>query len=97
MDPRRGNAHPRVWETPSGMLNSIGLDGPGLEGWIPKRYGTVKDYDSALILSVSGRTVEEFAELVRRLDELPRVDAFELNLSCPNVPHGNVRCRFFRL
>ncbi len=88
MNPRTGNPHPRVWETPSGMLNSIGLDGPGLEGWIRKRYAHVKDYPCALILSVSGRSVEEFAELVRRLDELPRVDAFELNISCPNVSHG---------
>ncbi|HYF01463.1 MAG TPA: dihydroorotate dehydrogenase, partial [Planctomycetota bacterium] len=88
MNPRKGNPHPRVWETPSGMLNSIGLDGPGLEGWIKKRYDQVKDYPCALILSVSGRTVEEFGELVRRLDRLPRFDAFELNISCPNVSHG---------
>jgi dihydroorotate dehydrogenase (NAD+) catalytic subunit len=88
LNPRTGNPHPRVWETPSGMLNSIGLDGPGLEGWIKKRYARVKDYPCALILSVSGRTVEEFADLVRRLDDLPRVDAFELNISCPNVSHG---------
>ena len=88
LNPRAGNPHPRVWETPSGMLNSIGLDGPGLEGWIKKRYDQVKDYPCALVLSVSGRTVEEFAELVRRLDALPRVDAFELNISCPNVSHG---------
>jgi dihydroorotate dehydrogenase (NAD+) catalytic subunit len=88
MDPRKGNPHPRVWETPSGMLNSIGLDGPGLEGWIRKRYPQVRDYRCPLFLSVSGRTIEEFAELVRRLDELPRVDAFELNISCPNVSHG---------
>ena len=88
LNPRTGNPHPRVWETASGMLNSIGLDGPGLEGWIKKRYPQVKDYPCALILSVSGRTVEEFAELVRRLDVLPRVDAFELNISCPNVSHG---------
>jgi dihydroorotate dehydrogenase (NAD+) catalytic subunit len=88
LEPRKGNPHPRVWETPSGMLNSIGLDGPGVEGWIRKRYPEVKEYPCALVLSVSGRTVEEFAELVSRLDRLPRVDAFELNISCPNVSHG---------
>lgn len=88
LNPRTGNPHPRVWETASGMLNSIGLDGPGLEGWIKKRYDHVKAYPCALILSVSGRTVEEFAVLVKRLDALPRVDAFELNISCPNVSHG---------
>lgn len=86
--PRKGNPHPRVWETPSGMLNSIGLDNYGLEGWIEKRYPHIKDYKCRLIISVSGRTVEEFGELVRKIDELPRVDAFELNISCPNVSCG---------
>lgn len=86
--PRKGNAPPRVWETPSGMLNSIGLENHGLEGWIRKRYPEVKDYPCRLILSVSGSTAEEYGELVRRLDALPRVDAFELNISCPNVSHG---------
>ena len=88
MNPRKGSPYPRVCETPSGMLNSIGLDGLGLEGWIAKRWPQVKDYGCPLILSVSGRTIEEFAELVRRLEKLPRVDAFELNISCPNVSHG---------
>ncbi len=88
MDPRAGNPYPRVWETPSGMLNSIGLDGPGLEEWIRKRYPQVKDYGCRLVLSVAGRTLEEYGDLVRRLDGLPRVDAFELNISCPNVSHG---------
>jgi dihydroorotate dehydrogenase (NAD+) catalytic subunit len=86
--PRKGNPPPRVWETPSGMLNSIGLENYGLEGWIRKRYPEVKDYPCALIVSVSGETVEEYGELVAAIDKLPRVDAFELNISCPNVSHG---------
>ncbi len=86
--PRKGNPPPRVWETPSGMLNSIGLENYGLEGWIKKRYPEVKDYPCALIVSVSGETVEEYGELVAAIDRLPRVDAFELNISCPNVSHG---------
>lgn len=86
--PRKGNPPPRVWETAGGMLNSIGLENYGLEGWIRKRYPEVKDYPGALVLSVSGETVEEYAELVAALDRLPRVDAFELNISCPNVSHG---------
>ncbi len=87
-EPRHGNPYPRVWETPSGMLNSIGLDGPGVDEWIRSRYPRVKDYRCLLFLSVAGRTAEEFGRLVRRLDALPRVDAFELNISCPNVSHG---------
>ncbi|HTF57791.1 MAG TPA: dihydroorotate dehydrogenase, partial [Planctomycetota bacterium] len=86
--PRKGNPPPRVWETPSGMLNSIGLENYGLEGWIKKRYPEVKDYPCALIVSVSGETVEEYGELVAAIDKLPRVDAFELNISCPNVSGG---------
>jgi len=86
--PRKGNPPPRVWETPSGMLNSIGLENYGLEGWIKKRYPEVKDYPCALVVSVSGETVEEYGELVAAIDRLPRVDAFELNISCPNVSHG---------
>jgi dihydroorotate dehydrogenase (NAD+) catalytic subunit len=70
------------------MLNSIGLDGPGVEGWIAKRYPQVERYRCRVILSVAGRTAEEYGELIRRLDELRRVDAYELNVSCPNVSHG---------
>ncbi len=86
--PRKGNPYPRVFETASGMLNSIGLEGYGLDGWIKKRYPEIKDYRCALIISVSGSTIEEYGELVAAIDRLPRVDAFELNISCPNVSHG---------
>jgi dihydroorotate dehydrogenase (NAD+) catalytic subunit len=88
MLPRKGNPHPRVWETAGGMLNSIGLDNHGLEGWIAKRWPHIRGYKCKLVISVSGRTEEEFGALVRRLDGLDRVDAFELNISCPNVSHG---------
>ena len=86
--PRKGNDYPRTAETASGMLNSIGLEGKGLEGWIQERYPEIKDYRCALIISVSGQTIDEYGELVAAIDKLPRVDAFELNISCPNVSHG---------
>lgn len=86
--PRTGNPYPRVHETAGGMLNSIGLEGYGLEGWIQKRYPEIRDYGCKLIISVSGSTVAEYGELVAAIDRLPRVDAFELNISCPNVSHG---------
>jgi dihydroorotate dehydrogenase (NAD+) catalytic subunit len=86
--PRRGNPYPRVHETAGGMLNSIGLEGYGLEGWTKKRYPEIRDYPCTLIISVSGSTAEEYGELVAAIDALPRVDAFELNISCPNVSHG---------
>jgi dihydroorotate dehydrogenase (NAD+) catalytic subunit len=86
--PRKGNPERRIHETPSGMLNSIGLENHGIDGWIEKRWPEVRDYRCRLVLSVSGSTAEEYGELVGRLDALPRVDAFELNISCPNVSHG---------
>jgi dihydroorotate dehydrogenase (NAD+) catalytic subunit len=85
---RKGNPEKRIHETPSGMLNSIGLENHGIDGWIEKRWPEVRDYRCRLLLSVSGSTAEEYGELVGRLDALPRVDAFELNISCPNVSHG---------
>ncbi len=88
MEPRKGNPPPRVWETPSGMLNSIGLDNKGLEGWISEELPRYSEYRCRLIVSVSGRTAEEYGALVRRLSEFARIDAFELNISCPNVSHG---------
>ncbi len=88
MEPRKGNPPPRVWETPSGMLNSIGLENKGLEGFIAKDLPHVSRYRCRLIVSVSGRTAEEYGALVGRLSEFPRIDAFELNISCPNVSHG---------
>jgi dihydroorotate dehydrogenase (NAD+) catalytic subunit len=86
--PRKGNPYPRVHETAGGMLNSIGLEGYGLEGWIRKRYPEIREYRCKLVISVSGSSVEEYGELVAAIDALPRVDAFELNISCPNVSHG---------
>jgi dihydroorotate dehydrogenase (NAD+) catalytic subunit len=73
----------------SGMLNSIGLEGYGLEGWIQKRYPR----DQGLPLRphhqrLRARPIEEYGRAGRRIDKLPRVDAFELNISCPNVSHG---------
>ncbi|MBI2901537.1 MAG: dihydroorotate dehydrogenase [Planctomycetes bacterium] len=88
MEPRKGNPPPRVWETASGMLNSIGLDNKGLVAWIDEELPHLSTYRCRLIVSVSGRTAEEYGDLVGRLSEFPRIDAFELNISCPNVSHG---------
>lgn len=87
-EPRRGNPPPRVWETAGGMLNSIGLENRGLEGFIGKELPHIGRYPCKLIVSVSGRDAKEYGILIRRLDEFRRIDAFELNISCPNVSHG---------
>lgn len=86
--PREGNPPPRVAETPAGMINSIGLQNPGIDRFL-------KDLDAydlgvPLIVSVAGDTVAEFAALCGRLADDDRVSAIELNLSCPNVEHGGL-------
>lgn len=86
--PRKGNPPPRIHETPSGMLNSIGLENKGLEGFLRHEFPRFSEYRTALLVSVSGESVEDFGFLIRRLDRLRRIDGFELNISCPNVSHG---------
>ena len=85
---RKGNAPPRVHETPSGMLNSIGLENKGLDGFIQDVLPRAMEYDTTLIVSVSGENIEDYGVLLRRLDEFKKIDAFELNISCPNVSGG---------
>lgn len=86
--PRAGNPPPRLAETPAGMINSIGLQNPGVDRFVED----LDDYDigTPLIISVAGDTVAEFAALCERLAGDARVAAVELNLSCPNVEHGGL-------
>ena len=86
--PRIGNKPPRVAEAYSGMLNSIGLENQGLDDFINKKIPAFPAGKTALIVSVAGDSEEEFKSLVKSLDKTGRVDAIELNLSCPNVRHG---------
>jgi dihydroorotate dehydrogenase (NAD+) catalytic subunit len=88
MKPRKGNPPPRVVETASGMLNSIGLENRGLEGFLKEDLPRAAGYAAVLIVSVAGETVEEYGTLVKRLSAAKGIDAFELNISCPNVSHG---------
>jgi dihydroorotate dehydrogenase (NAD+) catalytic subunit len=85
LKPRAGNAPPRIAETPSGMLNAIGLQNPGVEvvaGDYARRWGA---WDVPVIVNVVGDSVEDYVAVVRRLEEAPNVAAIELNISCPNV------------
>lgn len=86
--PRAGNPPPRLAETPAGMINSIGLQNPGIDGFVENLDGY--DIGVPLIISVAGDTVAEFTYLCERLADDPRVAAVELNLSCPNVEHGGL-------
>lgn len=87
--PRAGNPPPRVVETSAGMLNSIGIENPGLAGYLEQKVPILRDLPCARIVSVEGENVEEFQELVRGVDGSGVADAIEVNISCPNVgPHG---------
>ena len=87
---RDGNAYPRMAETASGMLNAVGLQNKGIEYFIQNIYPRIKDYGTHLIANVNGSTVEEYIELTERVNELSRITAIELNISCPNVKEGGM-------
>lgn len=86
--PRPGNPPPRLWETPSGMLNSIGLANVGSDAFIREKLPALARCGTTVIANIAGDTVDEYAELARRLDGAPGVAAIEVNISCPNVRHG---------
>jgi dihydroorotate dehydrogenase (NAD+) catalytic subunit len=87
-NPRPGNPPPRTVETTAGLLNSIGLDNDGIEPFIQEQLPYLAGLGAKIIVSIAGKSVEEYAELASRLDGLPGVDALELNISCPNVSGG---------
>lgn len=85
---RKGNAPWRTVETPAGMLNSIGLDNDGIEAFIAHHLPYLAGLGTAIVVSIAGRTQEEFVEMVAQLSEEPTISAIELNISCPNVSGG---------
>ena len=89
-EPRPGNPPSRIAETPAGMLNSIGLEGPGIERYLAEKLVKLEGVDTRVVVSIGGYGPEDFAELATRLDGVPRVDALELNISCPNVKEGGL-------
>lgn len=90
LKPRLGNKPHRVYETPAGMLNAIGLQNPGVEHVVRKILPTLDFSETRFIANVSGSTVEEYAEVTRQFDDSP-IDAMEINISCPNVKEGGVQ------
>jgi dihydroorotate dehydrogenase (NAD+) catalytic subunit len=85
--PRAGRPTPRMAETPSGMLNSIGLQGPGIDGFLRRDLPWLLSRGARAVVSIAGSTVNEFAELAARLSDATGVTAIEVNISCPNVEH----------
>lgn len=90
LEPRQGNDYPRMAETPSGMLNSVGLQNKGVDYFVNQIYPTIKHYDTNIVVNVSGSTIEDYVECTRRLVDLDKIPAIELNISCPNVKEGGM-------
>ena len=90
LEPWAGNASPRIAETASGMLNSIGLQNPGVEVFIARDLAWLSTWDVPVVVNVSGHSVEEYVAVVERLDAENGVDALEVNISCPNVDAGGM-------
>jgi dihydroorotate dehydrogenase (NAD+) catalytic subunit len=91
LKPRIGNPPPRVTETPAGMLNSIGLQNPGVDAVIERYASTWTGWSVPVIVNVAGESIDDYVEVARRLDGVPGVAGIELNISCPNVGKGGLQ------
>ena len=90
LNPREGNNYPRMAETPSGMLNCVGLQNKGADYFCTHIYPEIKDLRTNIIVNVSGSSPEDYAACAARIAELPDIPAIELNISCPNVHDGGM-------
>jgi len=90
LHPRDGNPPPRVVETPSGMLNSIGLQNPGVDAFLETELPFLRQFDVPVVLNIAGHSVAEYEEITRRVDGAPGLSAIEVNISCPNVEAGGM-------
>lgn len=87
---REGNLYPRMAETPSGMLNAVGLQNGGVDKFCNEVYHRIKDLDTNILVNVSGSSIEEYCEVAGKIDALERIPGIELNISCPNVKKGGM-------
>lgn len=89
LEERKGNPTPRVSETPMGMINSVGLQNPGVEYFVKEELPFLKQFDTKVIVNINGNTIEEYCKIAEILSKTS-VDSMELNISCPNVKRGGV-------
>lgn len=87
---REGNPYPRMAETPSGMLNAVGLQNKGVEYFCDKIYPKINHYDTNILVNVSGSVIEDYVETAAMINDLDKIPAIELNISCPNVKEGGM-------
>ncbi len=85
LEPREGNPPPRLAETPAGLLNAIGLENPGIDVFLEDKMPFLSQFEAALIVNIAGEKEEDYLTLAERLNEKERIDALEINISCPNV------------
>ena len=90
LHPRQGNPYPRMAETPSGMLNAVGLQNKGVDYFCEHLYPKIRGYETAMIVNVSGSQVEDYIETAEKINALEDIPAIELNISCPNVKEGGM-------
>ncbi|MCL2634409.1 MAG: dihydroorotate dehydrogenase [Oscillospiraceae bacterium] len=89
LEKRDGNIPPRIAETPSGMLNSVGLQNPGIDFFIENHLPYMKEHGNVIIANIAGNTIEDYVEIAQKLDST-NVDMLEVNISCPNVKEGGM-------
>lgn len=87
---REGNPYPRMVETPSGMLNAVGLQNKGVDYFIDQIYPRIKDVDSQILVNVSGASIDDYVAVCEKLAPLDKINAIEVNISCPNVKQGGM-------
>ena len=90
MEPWEGNPPPRVVEVPGGLVNAIGLQNPGAEGFVREYMPFLRKHDVPVIVNIWGRTVEEYAEVAARFDGVEGISGLEVNISCPNIKEGGI-------
>lgn len=87
---RQGNPYPRMAETPSGMLNAVGLQNKGIDYFVEHIYPEISKYNTEIVVNVNGGTIDEYIEVASKVDKLDKIKAIELNISCPNVKQGGM-------
>jgi dihydroorotate dehydrogenase (NAD+) catalytic subunit len=90
LEHREGNSYPRMAETPSGMLNAVGLQNKGIDYFEKSIYPNIKSYNTNVIVNINGSFIDDYVALAERIDKLDKIPAIELNISCPNVRMGGM-------